>query len=323
MLLKRWYAANARDLPWRRTKDPYCIWISEVMLQQTRVSAVIPYYERFIERFPTFRILAEAPESELLKAWSGLGYYSRARNLRDAAQQMVAVGAFPRSYESIRLLAGVGDYTAAAVASIAFGLPRAAVDGNVLRVLARLLGDPGDITHTTVRRRLAEAATKLLDKRDPGSHNQAMMELGATVCVPRPPLCSQCPVCTLCEARKRGLESELPVKSRRAKTLQVELVLYWIERRGALLGWQRPTESRMLAGFWELPGESQAPQAAAGARIGSFRHAITNHQYRVHIVEASVARAPRGMHWLRLSDLNHLPLSTTFRKAVALVNSGR
>src|SRR6266516_234894 len=180
--LLSWYAGAKRVLPWRETRDPYRIWISEVMLQQTRVAAVIPYYERFLARFPDLATLAAAPEQELLAAWGGLGYYSRARNLQRAAQQMR--GRFPSDYESIRALVGVGDYTAAAVASIAFGLPYAVVDGNVLRVLSRVTNDASDIGSLKTKKRMQALADTLLAQSDPGLYNQALMELGATVCLP-------------------------------------------------------------------------------------------------------------------------------------------
>src|SRR5271157_1728605 len=203
--LLAWYRQHKRDLPWRRTEDPYRIWISEIMLQQTRVAAVLPYYPRFLELFPDVRALARAPEQTLLAAWAGLGYYSRARNLQKAAKYIVELGEFPRTYSSLRELPGVGDYTGAAVASIAFGLPHAVMDGNVARVMSRLMAEAGDIKSDAVRRRLRALAEVLLDRRHPGEFNQALMELGATVCVPKRPLCESCPVRLYCEARKQGL----------------------------------------------------------------------------------------------------------------------
>jgi A/G-specific adenine glycosylase len=190
--LLEWYRRGQRDLPWRRTKDPYAIWISEIMLQQTRVAAVIPYYERFLTAYPNFGALAAAPEAELLGMWAGLGYYSRARNVQKAARQMVELGGFPRDYEAIRGLAGIGDYTAAAVASIAFDLPHAVLDGNVMRVLARVGNDGSDIGSIGTRKRLQAEAQRLLDGRHAGEFNQALMELGATVCVPKQPVCGNC-----------------------------------------------------------------------------------------------------------------------------------
>src|SRR5579872_3965323 len=188
--LVNWYLRNRRDLPWRRTSDPYRIWVSEVMLQQTRAQAVIPYYEKFLARFPDAASLAAADEAEVLALWSGLGYYSRARNLQRAARRISAAGVFPRDYDSIRALDGVGDYTAAAVASIAFGLPHAVLDGNVMRVLARLDNDAADISAASTRARLRARAQELLDGRRPGIFNQALMELGATICVPKTPQCA-------------------------------------------------------------------------------------------------------------------------------------
>src|SRR5690348_7515935 len=179
-----WYGKHRRDLPWRRTRDPYAIWISEIMLQQTRVAAVIPYYERFLERFPDAASLARAPEPRALAACSGLGYYSRARNELHAARIIAARGGFPDAHAAIRELPGVGDYTAAAVASIAFGLPHAVVDGNVKRVIARLT--------SSADAKVEETAERLLDRRDPGRSNQALMELGALVCLPKAPLCAAC-----------------------------------------------------------------------------------------------------------------------------------
>src|SRR6202049_1584982 len=182
-----WYQKSKRDLPWRRTRDPYRIWVSEIMLQQTRVAAVIPYYEQFLARFPDVAALASAPEQELLAAWAGLGYYSRARNLQRAAKKILELGTFPGDYLSLRDLAGVGEYTAAAIASMAFGLPHAALDGNVIRVLSRLTAEQGNIGSGAVRKRLREAADALLDPKRPGEFNQALMELGAMVCLANKP----------------------------------------------------------------------------------------------------------------------------------------
>ena len=205
--LLAWFDGHRRDLPWRRTADPYAIWISEIMLQQTRVAAAIPYFERFLGRFPNFEVLADAPESEILTYWAGLGYYYRARNLQKAARVMKHVGAFPETHAEIRALPGIGDYTAAAVASIAFGLPHAAVDGNVLRVLTRVYDDTADIASMRGRRHVAELAAAMLDKSRSGDSNQAVIELGATVCFPKNPQCLVCPVSGICQARKKR-ESE-------------------------------------------------------------------------------------------------------------------
>ena len=314
--LLAWYEGSARDLPWRRTRDPYRIWVSEIMLQQTRVAAVLPYYERFLKGFPDAGRLARASEDELLTAWSGLGYYSRARNLRKAAQRIVELGEFPRDYETIRGLAGVGDYTAAAIASIAFDLPHAAVDGNALRVLSRLLNDAGDIAAAPTRRRLREEATRLLDRKHPGRFNQAVMELGATICVPRQPDCPLCPLADCCEARRLGVQNQLPVKLHRAVTVRIDKTLLYIERRGMLLLWQRRDGPR-LRGFWELPEAEQLPHARTGPELCAFRHSITNHDYRFTVLKASMARLPREFSWISAARLREIPLSTSTRKALS------
>jgi A/G-specific adenine glycosylase len=313
--LLAWYARAARDLPWRRTRDPYRIWVSEIMLQQTRVAAVLPYYERFLERFPDVESLARAGEDEILAAWSGLGYYSRARNLRKAARRIVELGGFPQDYESIRGLPGAGDYTAAAVASIAFDLPHAVVDGNVLRVLSRLMNDAGDISALPARRRIGEHANRLLDRKCPGQFNQAMMEVGATICLPREPKCLLCPLAECCEARRLGIQTQLPVKLRRAAPVRIDKTLLVIERRGKLAFWQRCDGARR--GFWELPEADQLPRARIGRQLGSFRHSITHHTYRVAVVEASASQIPREFSWMPPNHLKQIRLSTTAKKALA------
>jgi A/G-specific adenine glycosylase len=298
--LARWYQRNARDLPWRRTRDPYAIWVSEIMLQQTRVAAAIPHYQRFLERFPDAAALARASEAEVLTAWSGLGYYSRARNLRKAAQAVV--DDFPRDYESIRRLPGVGDYTAAAVASIAFGLPHAAVDGNVRRVIARLANDD--------KANAQAMADRLMDPKDPGRSNQALMELGALVCLPREPLCEACPVARHCEARKHGTQAKLPVKRPRGEVQRSRVVLLAIRRQGKIL----LTPSERVRGFWDLP--ELFAGARAGFEYGTFRHTIMNTQYVFEVQEATADRAPKGARWWDESRLREIPLSTTAKKAL-------
>ena len=310
-----WFGAHKRDLPWRRTKDPYAIWISEIMLQQTRVAAVIPYYERFLNRFPDFRALAEAPESDLLAHWAGLGYYYRARNLQKASQRMCESGGFPASYDEMRSLPGIGDYTSAAVASIALNLPFAAVDGNVLRVLSRVLADGADTRSGKGRKHFAELAGKLLATGQPGAFNQAMMELGATVCLPRNPQCLLCPVARLCRARLLGRPGEFPVKRRGAKRVEQERVLFWIERGGHVLLWQRAPDASLMPGFWELPERAQIPSAIPGKRLGAFRHSITFHDYCFHVYEAEMPADVGPCRWVPLDSLFTLPVSTIFRKA--------
>jgi A/G-specific adenine glycosylase len=317
--LTHWYDGVRRDLPWRKTRDPYRILVSEIMLQQTRAQAVIPYYEKFLERFPAAQDLAEATETELLRRWSGLGYYRRARNLQKAARRIVDEGAFPSDYEAIRSLPGVGAYTAAAVASIAFGSDRAAVDGNVMRVIARFTGDAADIGAPATKVRFEKVARTLLDPRDPGRFNQAMMELGATVCLPRNPLCLLCPVSSACQARLQGKQAQLPVKLKRIQPVRIEATLLIVERAGRILLWRRNSDSRRLGGFWELPSAEELPKARKLQSLGSFRHSITNHNYAVSVIKAGVSRAPANFQWFDRAQLQEIPLSTTTRKALALL----
>jgi A/G-specific adenine glycosylase len=318
--LLRWYAVHKRDLPWRRTRDPYRIWVSEIMLQQTRAAAVIPYYERFLDRFPDVTALAAAPEAELLAAWAGLGYYSRARNLQAAAKRIQDRGAFPGDYEAIRELPGIGDYTAAAVSSIAFGLPHAVLDGNVLRVLSRITTEPGDVRSSATRKRIGEIAGGLIGHANPGEFNQALMELGATLCLPRNPKCLLCPVTGQCAARSQGTQGQFPVKQRREQSCDVEQRLLIVEREGELLLWQRPADSPRMAGFWELPEASQLTRVRMVEKAGAFSHTIVNTRYRFQVFRASIPRAPAGFHWLNKESLSKLPLSTTAKKALACLS---
>jgi A/G-specific adenine glycosylase len=316
--LKKWYMRVKRDLPWRRDRDPYRVWVSEIMLQQTRVAAVIPYFQRFLDRFPTVESLAAAPEQDLLACWSGLGYYSRARNLQKAARQIVENGGFPSDYDAIRQLPGVGDYTAAAIASIIYNIPRAVLDGNVVRVLSRLTGDAGDIGSSTTRKRLQGVASELLDANCPGQHNQAVMELGATVCLPRQPQCLLCPVEPHCQARRDGVQNELPVKLRRKQPVLLEETVLIVQKGGKLLLRQRGAGESRLPGFWELPLAEELPDAVHAAQIGVFRHSITHHNYRFTVVKASIRKAPTAFQWIPLSVLYGLPLTTVAKKAIRL-----
>jgi A/G-specific adenine glycosylase len=317
--LLQWYRKHKRDLPWRRTADPYRIWISEVMLQQTRVAAVIPYYERFLSLFPDASALASAAEQDLLAAWAGLGYYSRARNLQKAARVIVELPRFPADYSALRQLPGVGDYTAAAVASIAFGMPHAVLDGNVLRVLSRLAAERGDIKSQIVRRSLAALAETLLDRRRPGDFNQALMELGATVCLPKQPLCKDCPIRSQCQGRQQGIENQLPLSGARPTANRREKYLLAIEKGDRILLWQRPADSRRLAGFWELPEREQVPGAKISAAAGTFRHTIVHTTYLVEVYWATVSSGPKQLKWIAKGILGDLPLSTTAKKALNLL----
>ena len=317
--LLAWYETAKRDLPWRRLTDPYGIWISEIMLQQTRVSAVIPYFERFLARFPDFEALAAASEADLLTYWAGLGYYYRARNLQKSAQAMRAAGAFPDTYAGIAELPGVGGYTAAAVASIAFRLPHAVVDGNVFRVLSRVFNDDTNIASAKARKHFTSLAETLLDQSDPGAFNQALMELGATICLPKRPQCLLCPLRKLCRAQAHGNQERLPVKIKKRKNVEELRRVFVIRRTGKLLLWQRPQSARLMPGFWELPERAQFSFAVANRLLGSFRHGITVHNYRVEVWEANIPDDLSGnevCHWVAQADLPDFPLSTIARKAL-------
>ncbi|HEX7055582.1 MAG TPA: A/G-specific adenine glycosylase [Bacilli bacterium] len=256
--LLQWYSAGKRDLPWRRTNDPYRIWVSEIMLQQTRVDTVIPYYCRFLERFPTVQALAAAPEEEVLKLWEGLGYYSRARNLHKAARVVVENhgGIVPKDKEEMSRLPGVGPYTAGAVLSIAYDVAEPAVDGNVLRVLARFFGLADDIAKPAARKKFEALARTLLPAGMAGEFNQAVMELGALVCTPQSPSCAACPVREHCAARINGMVEQLPVKSKAKPPRPEHRIAALIVGSGANSGKiyvRRRPDNGLLAGMWELP----------------------------------------------------------------------
>lgn len=248
--------------------------------------------------------------------WSGLGYYSRARNLLRAAALIAERGSFPADYESLRALPGVGGYTAAAVGSICFDLPHVVVDGNVLRVVARLTNDASDIATTSTKVRFESIAQGWLDRKRPALFNQALMELGATVCLPRNPLCAACPVADDCGASKAGTQLQLPVKLRPRGAVRIESTLLLIERRGQILMWRRPADAGRMAGFWELPSAGQLTVSEQGPAIGTFRHSITHHAYHVQVVVGSVEGTPAGFRWLSVKRLGDYPLSTMSRKAL-------
>lgn len=311
-----WYNTAKRHLPWRSSPDPYRVWISEIMLQQTRVQAVIPYYERFLSRFPTVNSLASAPEDDLLSYWAGLGYYYRARNLQKAAQSIVAAGGFPSDYDGIRQLPGVGDYTAAAVASICFNLPYAVLDGNVYRVLSRVFNDATDIASSRAKKHFNVLARRLFDEQNAGAYNQAMMELGATICLPKQPQCLLCPVASVCRARMAGTQAHLPVKKKKARSIEIERTLYWIEQGDSMLLWQRPATSRLMPGFWELPEAEHLGQKPTGTvEVGCFNHGITIYRYKFRVMTCVPPLDIGECRWIRKNELTDIPLSTIYRKA--------
>ncbi|GMA63252.1 A/G-specific adenine glycosylase [Alicyclobacillus fastidiosus] len=252
--LVKWFEQNKRSLPWRETSDPYRILVSETMLQQTRVETVVPYYHRFLERFPDVQSLAQAPEQDVMKLWQGLGYYARARNLQRAAAAVVEqyAGQFPRAVDEVRSLPGVGPYTSGAVMSIAFNRPVAAVDGNVLRVMSRYLGIEQPIDHPPVKREITEHVQHAVEQTVPQSFTQALMELGAMVCTPRKPQCLACPIQDDCTAFAQASVDSIPVKRPKRARKPLTVMALWIEQDGRLLVEQRQGEG-LLANMWQLP----------------------------------------------------------------------
>lgn len=250
-----WYEAHKRELPWRQDKEPYHVWLSEIMLQQTRVEAVKEYYRRFVTALPTIPDLAEAPEEQILKLWEGLGYYNRVRNLQKAAQTICAdyTGVFPSEYAQIRSLSGIGDYTAGAIASICFDAPTPAVDGNVLRVYSRLLADDANIDLQTTKKRITRKLQETYPRKNPGIATQALMELGATVCVPNgAPRCDVCPVAEICQAREQDTWRNLPVRSEKKKRKIVDKTVFILLTEDTVALHKR-SASGLLAGMWEFP----------------------------------------------------------------------
>lgn len=314
--LLMWYRENARVLPWRSHPTPYRVWVSEIMLQQTRVAAVLDYYRRFLEAAPTVADLAALPEEQLMKLWQGLGYYSRARNLQKAARQIMEQhgGAFPDTYEAIRALAGVGDYTAGAISSIAFGLPVPAVDGNVLRVTARISGDDGDITAPATKKKITQTLRELIPLDAPGDFNQAMMELGATVCLPNgAPLCPRCPAASFCVAYQQGRTGELPVKAPKKARRVEERTVYLLFYDNCVALRRRPDKG-LLAGLWEYPNElaqAEDPLSQWGIspisleKAGTGKHIFTHIEWRMTALTGEVAapELPQGWVWADRREL--------------------
>ena len=254
--LLQWFKNNGRSLPWRETKDAYAIWLSEVILQQTRIAQGMSHWERFMAQWPTVNDLAAATEDEVLKAWQGLGYYSRARNLHTAAQQVVELGGFPQTFKELKTLKGVGDYTAAAIASIAFGEPVAVVDGNVYRVLSRYFGIDTPIDSTEGKKEFQALAQSLLPINEPADYNEAIMDFGATQCTPNSPHCSACPLCETCVAFREQRINELPVKSKKVKQRERHFTYLYIEHEGKIAIHQRGAGD-IWQGLWEFPQAEQ------------------------------------------------------------------
>jgi A/G-specific adenine glycosylase len=315
--LADWYAAARRPLPWRTEPSLYRTVVSELMAQQTQIKTMLPYFARWMRRFPDFSTLAAAPAEDVLKHWEGLGYYSRARNLHKLAQAYVAMETKPATREAWQALPGIGPYTSAAIASIALNLPAAVVDGNVVRILARLTDDArafkGNAEAVKALTPLAEA---VLDAERPGDHNQAMMELGATVCLKNRPLCTVCPVVDFCEARRRGTQDERPNIGRTA-TVKVEIDRAWAVQGDALLLHRIPENSGQLAGQYELPQLDGIAHEGPARRIASKTRSITHRRIREHIHAVRVSQAdPAGdsLHWVPLDALRTITLSGPHRR---------
>lgn len=308
--LLEWYRRCARKLPWRSDPTPYHVWISEIMLQQTRVAAVLEYYQQFLEALPTVEDLAECPEDRLMKLWQGLGYYNRARNLQKAAQQVVTEygGVFPTNFSDIRALPGIGDYTAGAIASIAFGQAVPAVDGNVLRVVSRLTDDHREMAAPAVKKEVAASLTRVIPQEAAGDFNQALMELGAMVCLPNgAPLCGECPAAEFCAGKRAGTAGDLPVKLTKKPRQIQERTIYLIVRQGKIVLCRRP-KTGLLAGLWEYPnGPAPWPSPVPGrlTPAGSAKHVFTHVEWHMTAwtVEAESDTLPEGWVW---ADRNQL-----------------
>ena len=338
--LLAWFARHARDLPWRRGRTPYRVWIAEVMLQQTRAETVVGYYDRFLARFPTVRALADAPLEDVLKAWEGLGYYARARNLHAAAQQVVTArhGQLPDTFEELLALPGVGRYIGGAVASIAFERDVVAVDGNARRVLCRVVGIRDDVTRSRVQRDLETLAASLLPAGRAGAFNEALMELGATVCTPRSPGCQRCPLRDLCQAYAAGDPEALPVRRPRRTVPHYDVAAAVTTRAdGRVLVAQRNTDD-MLGGLWEFPGgkredgetlpqclaremrEELDVEVAVGEPLIVIDHAYTHFRITLHAFRCELVRGePRcldcaAFRWATRAELEALPMSVADRK---------
>jgi A/G-specific adenine glycosylase len=333
--LLAWYRANRRDFPWRRGRDPYRIWLAEIMLQQTRIAAVLPYYERFLARFPDVTALARARESEVLKFWAGLGYYSRARNLHRAAKKIVREHAaqFPAAHEQALALPGIGRYTAAAILSIAYDVPLAAVDGNIARVLARLFGVRGDLRAPQNWQRLSATAQQLLPANSAGDWNQALMELGETVCTPRSPTCAACPISRRCQARMLGLVHELPAPRIKRATERVRIAAaVFLDSRGRTLLTKIPGahDSVLFSRLWQFPAVAVASENGSAARELAAHVQASFAQMNFHLAPSPLVALPSATHTVTyrkiallpfLARVKNLPLRTPANmRALALAN---
>lgn len=334
--LLKWFTQNKRDMPWRNTTDPYKIWISEIMLQQTQVSTVIPYYNRFISHYPTVQSLANANVDGLFKLWEGLGYYSRARRLIPCAKLIVDqhAGKFPKDYQQALALPGIGSYTAGAILSIAYGVKRPAVDGNVLRLVSRLYGDDGDIAKAATKKRF-EAILKPLIPRRAGDFNQALIELGSVVCKPQKPDCQVCPLKCECVAYADNRIDELPVKSKKKPSPTVAVDVAVIAYNGRYLMYQK-SDQGLLGGFWTFPISAKTDIALAdwvadnydfklvnGHYLGTVKHVFTHKTWQMSVYyytsEQPYAADNGQGRWVSIDEMSSLAISTAIKKVVKLI----
>ncbi len=316
--LLSWYDQNKRDLPWRADKEAYHVWVSEIMLQQTRVEAVKDYYTRFLRLFPTVSALANAEEEQVLKAWEGLGYYSRARNLHQAAKQIADMGAFPDTWEGVRALKGVGDYTAGAICSIAYDLPCPAVDGNVLRILTRLLADGKNIDDLSTRKYFADLLKEVYPERA-GDFCQALMELGAIVCVPNgAPLCEECPWRDRCLAHLQGIEEQFPIRAEK-RARRVEEVTLCVLKAGERYALQKREMSGLLAGLWQFPF-MELPLDGRVVKSKKAKHIFTHVEWRMTGYLVEVEQADGKFTWATAEEIKErYPLPSAFKAFMAWI----
>jgi A/G-specific adenine glycosylase len=346
--LLAWWDRGHAELPWRQTSDPYAIWVAEIMLQQTQIATVLPYYERWLARFPTVQALAQASLDDVLKLWEGLGYYSRARHLHASAQVVAEEygGELPQSAQALQRLKGIGPYTAGAIASIAFNQPVPVVDGNVIRVLSRLVDLEDDVTKTTTKKELWSLAGSLVPAERPGAFNQALMELGQQICVPAAPECHRCPLADLCLARERGTQLERPVRPPRRRTPHYDVAAGVIWREdGRFLIARRPLDG-LLGGLWEFPGGKRDPgetlpealvreireelalEIAVDRRLVTIKHAYTHFRITLHAFHARyLGGEPQHVGvadhaWVSLEELERYAFAVTDQQIIAALQNG-